>query len=522
VTRARPREVEPVTNRLRVLQGVRLLTAAALPVIAALTGSFEASLIPLALGYALVIGTVELARRRVTRLDPSLASSMVFVDGLVLAVAVSRTGGYRSPLLFLVFLLVIAATLLVSYRTGLELATWCALLLLLAHAASDAGIIGTEPRVSDRFALVSACTFLVFALSAAAFSWVNERSLRHSRAQLGWLVELSTDLERSHRAEDAMATLVRHVCGRLGFTRAVVIERRGDGWWGVCDDGVVESLIETHGSDATLPPLERLTSTSPLLVRTLEGGLLDAVLPDARNVVVVPVVADDEHFGLVAAEWGGRDDAQIPILTVRALAQAGMHTASALHTAALLDEVERLATRDALTGIANRRLFDESLAREAARSQRLRTPLSLVVFDVDHFKQINDTYGHLIGDSVLRQLADAIVASTKSFDVAARYGGDEFVLLLPGCSHADVMGVAERVRTEIRRRVIEVPVTVSVGLATMPENAVDGDRLLSAADGALYEAKRNGRDRAAASTRQAGVAPPAMVGLDDAPLARGA
>jgi two-component system cell cycle response regulator len=437
----------------------------------------------------------------------------------VLAVAVSRTGGYRSPLVFLVFLLVIATTLLVSYRTGLELAIWCALLLVLAHAASDAGIIGAEPRVSDRFALVSAATFLVVALAAAAFSWVNERSLRHSRAQLEWLVELSTDLEQSHRAEDGMAKLVRHACGRLGFNRAVVLVKRADGWWGVLDDGVVESMIETSAS--TILALDELSSASPLLVRTLEDGLLDALLPDARNVVVAPVVSDDEHFGIVAAEWGGRDDAQIPVLTVRALAQAGMHTGSALHTAALIDEVERLATRDSLTGIANRRLFDESLVREAARAQRLNTPLSLVVFDVDHFKQINDTYGHMVGDSVLRTVAESIVESTKSFDVAARYGGDEFVLLLPGCNRADAVGVAERVRAEIGRQAREVPVTVSAGLATIPDNAIDGDRLLSAADAALYVAKRSGRDRAAASVREAGVVPP-VVHLNDAPLSRGA
>ena len=184
-----------------------------------------------------------------------------------------------------------------------------------------------------------------------------------------------------------------------------------------------------------------------------------------------------------------------------------MHTGSALQTAALIDEVERLATRDSLTGIANRRLFDESLVREAARAQRLSTPLSLVVFDVDHFKQINDTYGHVVGDSVLRTVADSIVESTKSFDVAARYGGDEFVLLLPGCSNADAVGVAERVRAEVGRRAHEVPVTVSAGLATIPDNAIDGDRLLSAADAALYVAKRSGRDRAAVSVREAGVMP---------------
>jgi len=257
-------------------------------------------------------------------------------------------------------------------------------------------------------------------------------------------------------------------------------------------------------------------------VRALDDDLLEAVLPDARNVVIAPVIADDDRFGIVVGEWGGREAARIPVLTVRALAQAAMHTGSALHTAALLDEVERLATRDSLTGIANRRLFDESLGIEAARAQRLRTSLSLIVFDVDHFKQINDAYGHLAGDDVLRSVADSIVASTKSFDVAARYGGDEFVLLLPSCDTDQAMSVAERVRTEVGRRSVDTSVTVSAGLATMPDNAIDGDRLLSAADAALYEAKRSGRDRVATSIRVVDRGLAALVRLEDAPLARGA
>jgi diguanylate cyclase (GGDEF)-like protein len=520
VTRRRPREVEPVTDRLLVLQGVRLAVAAAIPLIPLFTGNFDAALVPLALAYALVVATVEVTRRQLPRLDPTLVLWTVLVDGLVLAIAVSNTGGYRSPLLFLVFLLVVAATLLVTYRTGLGLATWCAILLLLAHAAGEADLFGSKPQVSDRFAIVSASTFLVFALSAAAFSSVNERALRHSRAQLEWVVDLDAELARARHSEELMAVLVRHVCGRLGFVRGVVLAGRDDEWSGVCDDGVVESLIEIR-SPATLPTLETLSSTSPLLVRTLDDEVLDAVLPSARNVVVVPVAADDERFGVVAAEWGGRDEARIPVLTVHALSQAASHTGSALRRAALLDEVERLATRDSLTGIANRRLFDESLAREAARAERLQTPLSLVVFDVDHFKQINDTFGHVTGDALLREIAESIVSCTKSFDVAARYGGDEFMLLLPGCGDADAVGVAERVRAEIGRRVQAVAVTVSAGLATMPDNADDAERLVSAADGALYEAKRSGRDRVVASTRAAS-APSAVVRLSEAPLARGA
>jgi diguanylate cyclase (GGDEF)-like protein len=198
-----------------------------------------------------------------------------------------------------------------------------------------------------------------------------------------------------------------------------------------------------------------------------------------------------------------------------------MHTALALRNAALLDEVERLATRDGLTGLANRRLFEESLERETARSNRLGTPLSLLILDVDHFKQINDTYGHPAGDAVLREIGTAVAGSTKAFDVAARYGGDEFVVHLPGCTAVDAGGVADRVRVEIAHQVIDAPVTVSVGIATMPDNALDAERLVAAADSALYEAKRSGRDRTLASTRTAERPSPERLHWR-APLARGA
>jgi diguanylate cyclase (GGDEF)-like protein len=316
---------------------------------------------------------------------------------------------------------------------------------------------------------------------------------------------LGADLEHAHGADDVITALVRHVRCRLGFSRAVILTRRGDGWSGVCDDGVCESHVETRRR-GSVPEFDTLPSAGPFLVHTLGDGVLDEILADAGNVVVLPVVADHQRYGVVAAEWGGAGAARIPVLVMEAIAQAAARTGSALRSAALLEAAEQLATRDSLTGIASRRQFDESLARESARSQRLGAPLTLVVFDVDHFKQVNDSYGHTTGDSVLRDVADTIVANTKSFDVAARYGGDEFVLLLPGCSRADAPRVTERVRTEIGRRLHAVPATVSAGVATMPDNAPDGNLLVSAADAALYEAKRDGRDRAIASTRSAGLA----------------
>src|SRR3954470_6355699 len=125
-------------DRLLVLQLVRVLGAAAILVVPAVTGDARVGLVPLALGYLLVIGAIELLRRQRPERAAMLLSGTVLVDGVVVSMAIAMTGGYRSPLLFLVFLDVMAVTVLASYRTGLKLAIWCALLLLLAHAAAGA------------------------------------------------------------------------------------------------------------------------------------------------------------------------------------------------------------------------------------------------------------------------------------------------------------------------------------------------------------------------------------------------
>ncbi len=500
-----------------MLQCIRLLVVVAMLVVPAITGDFTRGLVGLALVALLLAACVELVRRVAPDHSRALLSWSVLVDGVVVVSAVALTGGYRSPLMFLVFLDVVAVTLVASYRTGFKLALWCALLLLLAHAAADAGMFeSTTSVIDDRVAIVGAATFLLFAACTALFSSVNERSLRNSRAQLESLVTLGVQLERTRRSEDIMATLVEHACSHLGFLRVAVLVRRDGRWEGVGDDGVAQVLLEIPDRSAPLV-WETLDAAAPRLVRSLDDDLLDAVLPGATNVVVVPVGADGDDLGVAIGEWGGDGDARIPMLTVQAFAQAATQAALALRNAELLREVERLATRDSLTELANRRYFEESLRREAARAKRLGTPLSLLVLDVDHFKQINDTFGHQTGDAVLREVADALVGHTKSFDLAARFGGDEFMVLLPDCAPADAARVGDRVRVHVTQAVRRAPVTVSVGVATMPANALDAERLVAAADAALYEAKRDGRDRIAVSTR-VGEAAPGMT----TPLARGA
>jgi diguanylate cyclase (GGDEF)-like protein len=520
VTATRQSAGSPVSDRLLVLQFMRLLNLIALLAIPALAGVESRRAAGVALVYLVVVAGIEVARRLAPAHSVAIVSWTVLVDGAAVAAGVAVTGGYHSPLLFLVFLDVMAVTLVASYRTGLKLAVWCALLLLLAHAAVDAGVVDGTNVLDDRLAIVSAAAFLLFAVCAALFSAVNERALRNSRGHLEHLVELGGELERAIRPDDVLATLVHHACARLGFTRAVVLVRSGAEWDGVGDDGAIE--VQFHVSDRPAPLIEETWSSgAPMLVRVVDDDLLDLVLPGANNVVISPITADGEHLGVAVGEWGGGHDARIPTSTVRALAQASMHSALALRNARLLGENERLATRDSLTGLANRRLFDESLQREVARAQRLDTPLSLLVLDVDHFKQVNDTYGHQTGDAVLREVSDALVANTKNYDVAARYGGDEFVVLLPGCSRDDAMRVAERVRNGIARAVDEAPVTISAGVATVPDNASDAERLLAAADAALYEAKRTGRDRVAGSGRNIEPVPAPPLQWS-APLARGA
>ena len=161
--------------------------------------------------------------------------------------------------------------------------------------------------------------------------------------------------------------------------------------------------------------------------------------------------------------------------------------------------LERQARQDALTGLGNRRAFDEALASFVAQSRSARTPIAVIAFDLDHFKSVNDRHTHAAGDIVLRSVARILLAHCRSSDVAARIGGEEFVLLLPGADRSAAFAVAERVRAEVANHRFEaggatLRVTVSAGVA-VDGGAGDPGELLHGADAALYRAKGQGRDR---------------------------
>lgn len=166
----------------------------------------------------------------------------------------------------------------------------------------------------------------------------------------------------------------------------------------------------------------------------------------------------------------------------------------------LLYKVEYMAITDALTGLYNRRRFHDVLTKEFERSKRYATPFTLTMLDIDHFKKINDNFGHVTGDLVLKGVASIIQKNIRDIDTASRYGGEEFMLILPNTDARGSINVAERIRSAIETTHFESlnnsGITISIGVAAMPDNLLHNeDRLLRCTDMALYRAKERGRNR---------------------------
>lgn len=187
----------------------------------------------------------------------------------------------------------------------------------------------------------------------------------------------------------------------------------------------------------------------------------------------------------------------------RLLSTLAAHAALAMHNAELYEAVERLSVTDALTGLANRRRFDQELNDELRRARRYDKPLALILFDLDHFRTVNDRYGHPVGDRVLKTVAEILRQFSRDTDIAVRLGGDEFALILPETEEKEAVRVAQRVRRQVASTCItgdgwtlsatlSAGVTGSTGQALPPDPAM----LFRLADQALYRAKEQGHHRA--------------------------
>jgi diguanylate cyclase len=165
-----------------------------------------------------------------------------------------------------------------------------------------------------------------------------------------------------------------------------------------------------------------------------------------------------------------------------------------------LRRIEVLSTHDPLTNLYNRRMLETQLDAEVRRARRYRAPLSLVLLDFDHFKEVNDTFGHLVGDRVLARIAERIVSIVRDADFAARYGGEEFALVLPSTAIERAYVTAERLRESVEAEPVvidevNVPITISAGVAELELEIDEPDDLFRRADQALYAAKDRGRNQ---------------------------
>jgi diguanylate cyclase (GGDEF)-like protein len=227
------------------------------------------------------------------------------------------------------------------------------------------------------------------------------------------------------------------------------------------------------------------------------------------HTVCVPLTAQGESLGvlvlvepLAAAERAERElDADEQADRRRTLTATAEQIALALANLRLRDTLKSQSIRDPLTGLFNRRFLEESLERECRRSIRSSRPLSVMMLDIDHFKRFNDTFGHDAGDAVLREVGAVLRSFFRGEDVACRYGGEEFALVLTDTTSDGALARASQLREQVHqlslsfRRQSLGPVTISVGIATLPLHATTAEALLRVADKALYRAKHEGRDR---------------------------
>jgi diguanylate cyclase (GGDEF)-like protein len=217
-----------------------------------------------------------------------------------------------------------------------------------------------------------------------------------------------------------------------------------------------------------------------------------------RALLALPLTTAEGVVGVVVV-WSSRTTrlSHGSVDLLEALApHAGMQLAAVLDYGRLRERSER----DPLTNLRNRRALDGALERERPRAQRYGRPLAVVTMDVDHFKAVNDRFGHAAGDEVLRRVAGVLTEGVRDIDVAARAGGEEFVLVLPETTAAAAREVAERLRVAVAEMVVEhegerIGVRLSAGVAAWPECVAAPEDLLEASDRALYAAKRGGRNR---------------------------
>ncbi|MCW2570602.1 MAG: diguanylate cyclase [Frankiales bacterium] len=449
--------------------------------------------------YLLVQLTMDLLWRFSRNRQLRLFGALLVCDGIFLGWIAYAAADVPVPLRYLILVHLIVVALLASYRTGIRLAVWDSALAFLAFHVRAGNVPGVHspsalPPHAMRDLLGFVWLFWLVVLATATFSSINERELRRRRYDLEALAELSRRVEAASSPPEVVDVLLERIAEEFGLERMALLRHEHGELSLFAVRGRIEPLAGSF-SDGPGSVVRRVANTRRTLLAAGIDDDLDAslasMLPDAGNLLIVPLTVDERTTGVLIAEYPFSRGTRIERRIVDMVERFASHAALALENALLLEQVRETSVTDGLTSIANRRHFDGSLTRHLARATRTSEPCSLLLLDIDHFKRLNDTRGHQVGDDVLREVAQVLRAHARTNDVAARYGGEEFALILDACAPEEAAATAERIRSAIATA---LPVTVTVGVATFPVNAVQGEDLVRAADRALYDGKRAGRD----------------------------
>jgi diguanylate cyclase (GGDEF)-like protein len=266
------------------------------------------------------------------------------------------------------------------------------------------------------------------------------------------------------------------------------------------------TITETIGYPRAIVDHVRITVGEGVIGRTFQSGRASIGYAEADprrlryrtdSYIAVPLRASGQTIAVVTLTDRAGDTAfsDQDLAAVRLLAAPAALALAKLRLNESLDELTRAATVDPVTGLFNRRYFETRLQAEVQRARRQRQDLALLMVDIDDFKRINDTFGHLEGDRALRDVADLLRRGVRIFDVCARYGGEEFAIVMPGATSDMAVQIAERIRQGIyeRSRTSSAPMTVSVGVGFLGPDHSQED-LIGAADRALIAAKRAGKN----------------------------
>ncbi len=314
--------------------------------------------------------------------------------------------------------------------------------------------------------------------------------------QIASLYQFSKTLSVALELEALMRTLGEaiHQQVRCGRCRLLLLDDRGQ------VEQVGEVRVSGEAPVIRPPEVEELSLASTMgqtggpvgagLGRDLTSG---AVVMGVLPFVAVPLQVEQRTIGILVVE-------QLTPEAYRQLVSVARQLSLALKRSALYLLVQQLAITDGLTGLSVRRHVLQRLQEECSRSARLGQPLSVAMIDLDHFKAVNDSHGHLVGDAVLRAVAARVRRAVREIDLAGRYGGEEFIVVLPGADREAALQVAERVQSAVASEPVQaydekVSVTISVGLTTVSGRTIVAEEVVDRADRALYAAKTSGRNR---------------------------